>query len=203
MCNWVCAFKSLLTSHTENSQLLQVIKTPQTRRIFQDDKKKKKTCAHTWNNKEASRLKKSPTNSVHKCYCRASMCTHTHTHTHTALLVLTQTCVYWKRMKGESISLSTVKTTPRPRAANKGGMRQRGAPFLPFPPSLLSNWLSCHGPNAIQTWLVGPRKARLGNIWQCLHGKFERRDSDENLSSSRQGGGVYYCAGGHTDTHPR
>ena len=133
----------------------------------------------------------------------APACAHTHTHTHTALLVLTQTCVYWKRMKGESISLSTVKTTPRPRAANKGGMRQRGAPFLPFPPSLLSNWLSCHGPNAIQTWLVGPRKARLGNIWQCLHGKFERRDSDENLSSSRQGGGVYYCAGGHTDTHPR
>ncbi len=113
------------------------------------------------------------------------MHTHTHTHTHTQSITFvdTELCVL-EEHEGKNLSpssLSTVKTTARPQAANKGGMRQRGAPFLPFLPLFLSNWLSCHGPNAIQPWLAGPQKARQRNkemvFSLCLQGTFERRDS--------------------------
>lgn len=108
-----------------------------------------------------------------------------HTYTQSITFVDTELCVLEEneRKNLSPSSLSTVKTTPRPRAANKGGMRQRGAPVLPFLPLFLSNWLSwsCHGPNAIQPWLAGPQKARQRNkemvFSLCLQGTFERRDS--------------------------
>lgn len=91
-------------------------------------------------------------------------CTHTLTHTQSITFVDTDLCVLEENEgKNLSLSLSSVKTTPQPRAANKGGMRQRGAPFLPFLPLCLSNRPSSHGPNATQTWLARRQKARQGN----------------------------------------
>lgn len=101
--------------------------------------------------------------------------------------------------KGKHLRLSVCSNiTPRPRAANKRGMRQRGASILPLLPLFLAGRLSCHGPNATQTRLLDRGRGRIFSL--SLQGQFEKAGTVEqdNLSSSRQSQDDFHPTGEHT-----